>query len=83
MKTRVSARGRVTIPKPLRDRLGFRAGQILEVNEQGGHLVFSKTGSGDAGDRLFGVLKVGRSTDAIIKELRGEYPLKALTPPKP
>ena len=83
MKTRVSARGRVTIRKPLRDQLGLRAGQTLEVNDEGRNLVFSKTGGGDAIDRMFGVLKLGSSTDEIIKELRGEYPRKALMPPKP
>jgi antitoxin PrlF len=83
MKTRVSARGRVTIRKPLRDQLGLRAGQTLEVSEEGRNLIFSKTGGGDAIDRMFGVLKLGRSTDEIIKELRGECPRKALMPPKP
>ena len=36
MKMTVSGEGRVTIPKPLRDRLGIRPGQILEVREETG-----------------------------------------------
>ncbi len=36
MKTIVSEKGQITIPKPLRRRLGIRAGQQLNVHEQGG-----------------------------------------------
>jgi hypothetical protein len=36
----------------------------------------SKRVSRDAFDKCFGILKLGRRTDEIMKELRGEYPLK-------
>jgi AbrB family looped-hinge helix DNA binding protein len=76
MKTVVSEKGQVTIPKPLRVRLGIRRGQVLEVCEERGHLVMTKRASRDPFDKYFGVLKLGRRTDEIMKELRGEYPLK-------
>lgn len=34
--TRVSERGQVVIPKPIRDRLGLKRGQELEVNLEDG-----------------------------------------------
>jgi len=72
MKTTVSEKGQITIPKPLRVRLGIRTGQVLEVREERGRLVMSKqTRPEDAIDKLYGILKLGRSTDEVIKELRG------------
>ena len=71
MKTTVSEKGQVTIPKRLRERLGFRKGQVLEVRENRGSLVLTKRNSRDAIDELYGILKLGRRTDEIIDELRG------------
>jgi AbrB family looped-hinge helix DNA binding protein len=72
MKTTVSEKGQITIPKPLRLRLGIRTGQVLEVREERGRLVMSKqTAPRDGIDDLYGILKLGRSTDEIIDELRG------------
>jgi AbrB family looped-hinge helix DNA binding protein len=72
MKTTVSEKGQITIPKPLRVRLGLRKGQVLEVREERGRLVMSKQKpSRDAIDELYGILKLGRSTDEILDELRG------------
>jgi AbrB family looped-hinge helix DNA binding protein len=76
MKTTLSEKGQVTIPKPLRVRLGIRAGQVLEVNEERGRLVMTKRARREPFDKYFGILKLGRRTDEILKELRGEYPLK-------
>jgi AbrB family looped-hinge helix DNA binding protein len=77
MKTTVSEKGQITIPKPLRVRLGIRVGQVLEVKEERGRLVMTKQAPQDPFDKYFGILKLGRSTDEIMKELRGdEYPLK-------
>jgi len=72
MKTVVSEKGQITIPKPLRVRLGIRTGQVLEVREEHGHLVMSKQQpTRDAIDELYGILKLDRSTDEIIDEMRG------------
>jgi len=76
MKTVVSEKGQITIPKPLRVRLGIRTGQVLDVTEERGRLVMRKRISDDPFEKYFGILKLGRSTDDIMKELRGEYPLK-------
>jgi antitoxin PrlF len=76
MKTTLSEKGQITIPKPLRLRLGIRSGQVLEVSEERGRLVMTKRATREPFDKYFGILKLGRRTDEVLKELRGEYPLK-------
>ena len=77
MKTIVSEKGQITIPKPLRVRLGIRTGQVLDVKEDRGKLVMSKhSRPQDAIDKLYGILKLGRSTDEIMQELRGPVKLR-------
>ncbi|MFB3921713.1 MAG: AbrB/MazE/SpoVT family DNA-binding domain-containing protein [Terriglobia bacterium] len=71
MKTTVSEKGQITIPKPLRVRLGLRKGQVLDVREERGRIVMTKGESRDAVDALYGILKLGKSTDEIMDELRG------------
>lgn len=72
MKTTVSEKGQITIPKALRDRLGFRPGQVLEVREDHGRLVMTKRIIKDAWDSVIGILDSGKSTDEIMLELRGD-----------
>ena len=71
MKTTVSEKGRITIPKPIRTKLGLRAGQILEVREEGGRLVAFKVLREDPVERVSGILKLGKTTDQVMRELRG------------
>lgn len=71
MKTIISEKGQITIPKPLRVHLGLRKGQVLEVNEDNGKLILAKRNDRDAIDELYGILKLDRRTDEIIDELRG------------
>ena len=71
MKTVVSEKGQITIPKPLRVRLGLRKGQVLDVWEEQGRLVLMKKELQDPFDRAFGILKLGRTTDELMEELRG------------
>ena len=71
MKTVVSEKGKVTIPKPIRDRLGIRAGQALDFRAEHGQLVAIKITPQDAIESVYGILKLRRPTDAVIKTLRG------------
>jgi antitoxin PrlF len=72
MKTIVSEKGQVTIPKPLRERLGIRPGQILDFSEEHGRLVASKVTPEDPVERLYGILRLGRSTEDVITAVRGK-----------
>ncbi len=74
MKTRVSEKGQITIPKPVRERLGIRPGQMLEVREEGGRLVAVKVAAEDRIARVYGILRLDKSTDELIRELRGGDP---------
>ncbi|MGH9450946.1 MAG: AbrB/MazE/SpoVT family DNA-binding domain-containing protein [Terriglobia bacterium] len=71
MKTTVSEKGQITIPKALRVRLGLGKGQVLEVNEHKGTVVLAKRSSADPIGELYGILKLDRRTDEIMDELRG------------
>jgi AbrB family looped-hinge helix DNA binding protein len=68
----VSEKGQVTIPKRLRDSMGITPGQILEFREENGTLLVMKTAAEDAVTSVYGTLKLGRPTDDVVAELRGQ-----------
>lgn len=70
MKATVSEKGQVTIPKALRQRLGIRAGEVLEFRDEGGVLIASKARDRDPVDAAYGILAHG-PTDRLIRRLRG------------
>jgi len=70
MKAIVSEKGQVTIPKALRERLGIRAGEVLDFEAERGRLVARKQVAEDPVDDVFGILDLPRSTDELIAELR-------------
>jgi antitoxin PrlF len=78
MKAKVSEKGQVTIPKPLRDQLGIRVGDALDFEAEEGRIVVTKVVEQDAIDAVWGTLKLPVSVDEWIDELRGpaEPPLE-------
>lgn len=74
MKSRVTERGQVTIPKSLRERLGIQPGQVVEFSELDGSIVIRRTAAEHPVDQIFGILQAGRSTDELMVELRGPGP---------
>jgi antitoxin PrlF len=74
LRSTVSEKGQVTIPKPIRERLGIRAGEVLEFDDEhpGGAVVARKAATRSAVDELYGVLRVPGGTDKLIDRLRGE-----------
>lgn len=72
LKATVLERGQVTIPKPLRRKLGISAGTVLRFESEGGKLVaFKETPEEDPVTRVKGVIRSRKSSDRIITELRG------------
>jgi AbrB family looped-hinge helix DNA binding protein len=71
MKAVVAERGQVTIPKPLRDKLGIRPGTALEFTARDGTLVARKAET-DPVSRVFGCLGGRIDTDRFIRAVRGD-----------
>ena len=74
MKSVVSEKGQVTIPKEVRDRLGLRAGSTIDFRAEGGALVGTKAIEEDVFRRWRGRgrLPKGLTADAYLALIRGE-----------
>ncbi len=72
MKAIVADRGQVTIPKALRQRLGIRPKTVLDFSEENGVLLARKAEESDAVGEVMGCLKLDRTTDDIVADLRGK-----------
>ncbi len=74
---RISKRGQVTIPKPLRDRYGLHPGVGVDlVPTDQGLLIRKRTAAEHPVDRVYGILGgaglgEGVSVDDYIEEIRG------------
>lgn len=76
MKAIVGERGQITIPKRLRDRLGIRPGQRLDLVERDGQLIATKDlDTDDPIAALYGTLDIGMSTDEYLDLVRGPVDL--------
>ncbi len=71
MLSTVSEKGQITVPKQLRERLGIRAGDRLELTEEEGRLVARKAVASDPVAAVYGILDSTQSTDETIRALRG------------
>jgi AbrB family looped-hinge helix DNA binding protein len=72
MKTVVSERGQIVIPKKIRDRLGLKPGQELECREERGAFVAVKASRSDPIAAVYGILKTPRRSDEWLEALRGK-----------
>jgi antitoxin PrlF len=76
MATNVTSKGQVTIPKPIRDRLGIKAGNAVEFElAADGQVVLVKVGRQRRVSRfeaLRGRAGAGLSTDEIMALTRGD-----------
>ena len=73
MKTIVSEKGQITIPKAVRDRLGIIAGTILDVENVEGKIIAVKIQTRDAFAkwRGKGTLPVSGTVDDYLSRIRG------------
>jgi len=76
MAATVTAKGQVTIPKPVRDLLGIKPGNLVDFQRApDGRVVLGKLGGKPRPSRfarLRGHAGKGLSTDAILAMTRGE-----------
>ena len=71
MKTTVSEKGQITIPKAVRTKLGLRPGTVLELEADRGRLVGRKAGGRDVIDELYGSMPVDEPVDDYLERTRG------------
>ena len=78
MPTLVTSKGQVTIPKPVRDRLGIKPGNAVDFQlDADGRVSLVKVGARPRRSRfeaLRGRAGKGMSTDEIMALTRGEPP---------
>ena len=76
MASRVTSKGQVTIPKPVRDRLGIKPGSIVDFQlAPDGNVVLVKLGAKRRKSRfesVLGILGPGLTTDEIMALTRGD-----------
>jgi AbrB family looped-hinge helix DNA binding protein len=75
MRSRVSSKGQITIPVEIREALGLRAGTpvVFERHPKGALLRKGAIGEHPV-DRVYGLLKLHMSVDALLDEMRGPRP---------
>lgn len=74
MKAIVSEKGQITVPKTVRDRMGLRPGDELDVVEEHGQIVARKVSRSDPIDSVYGIVELPGGTDAFIRDIRGPGP---------
>ena len=76
MPTTVTSKGQVTIPKPVRDRLGIEPGNAVEFHLADDGRVILRKATGEPPrtrfSKLLGRAGPGLSTDEIMALMRGE-----------
>ena len=71
MKTTVSEKGQITIPKAVRTKLGLRPGTVLELEADRGRLVGRKASGRDVIDELYGTMPMDEPVDEYLERTRG------------
>ena len=70
MKSTLSARGQITIPKKIREQLGLRPGQKVEFEARDGLLIGRKRGGQNRVSRITGILS-HLDVEQALEESRG------------
>lgn len=76
MTSTISAKGQITVPKAVRDKLGLRPGARVEfeLTAEGVLLRKGQRGGVRAVDRVLGILKREAPTDSLVDDMRGPVP---------
>ena len=71
----MTSKGRVTVPAEIRKKIGLVPGTLVEFElREDGVLLRKSIEDVHPVDRVFGILKLDRSTDELIDEMRGPRP---------
>jgi len=75
VRSKVTSRGRITLPKEVREQLGLRPGDEVEFVEREGGLQIRKRVPRYALDKWVGYLKhlEGQDVDELIREMRDPW----------
>ena len=69
---RISERGQITIPKPMRDRFGMSSNVEVEITPtDDGLLIRKRTASVHPVERVYAILQSDGNTDDYIEDIRG------------
>jgi antitoxin PrlF len=78
MKSTISTKGQVTVPADVRRRLGLRPGTVVTFEIRDNGVLMRKGGAGrHPVDRVYGLLRLPKSTDALLDEMRGPRPRRS------
>ena len=72
MKAKITSKGQLTLPKPLRDKLGLKTGDNVIIRETSEGYVLEKELDQQRFKKYVGFLNQESSSDKIIEELRDE-----------
>lgn len=70
LRSILAEKGQITIPKPVRDRLGLKPGTVLSFSVEEGRIVITKEVTVDPIERVRGCLPYQGPVDERISELR-------------
>jgi len=75
MKSVVSSKGQITLSAEVREKLGLLPSTVVYFElREGGVFVRKRTSGLHPVDQLFGRLKLTKSVDTLLDELRGQRP---------
>ena len=72
MKAKITSKGQLTLPKPLRDKLGLKTGDNIIIRETSEGYVLEKELDQQRFKKYVGYLNQESVSDKVIEELRGE-----------
>lgn len=74
VRAKVTSKGQVTIPKPVREQLGIRPGDEVEFIDDRGVVRVQRHRDAAAWDKWAGYLKhlKGKDVDELVREMRGD-----------
>ena len=77
MKSTISSKGQVTVPVEIREKLGLLPGTVVEFELSDSVAILRKgTSRLHPVDQVYGKLKLRRSVDELLDEMRGPRPKK-------